>query len=184
MDRYAVCGYVEAAGTRKDIVVSVGEVGVSKTPGLRVNALPSARSRPIRIGCSAGLGTGSAECCVFSSTLSPTRPRDLDSQAKRMRPTEPLSDGGQSSGRSGPSCATHGRVFGILGSAPLRGYRRRSAGGSAPACARLPASEGRQSSGAFFGLQGWPPRPATTRPRHMRRSRGAGPRRECPSDVL
>ena len=67
MDRYAVCGYVEAAGTSKDIVVSVDEVGVSKTPGLRVNAPPSARSRPIRIGCSAGLGTGSAECCVFSS---------------------------------------------------------------------------------------------------------------------
>ena len=49
MDRYAVCGYVEAAGTSKDIVVSVDEVGVSKTPGLRVNAPPSARSRPIRI---------------------------------------------------------------------------------------------------------------------------------------
>ena len=66
-DGYAVCGYAEAAGTSKDIVVSVDEVGVSKTPGLRVNAPPSARSRPIRIGCSAGLGTGSAECCVFSS---------------------------------------------------------------------------------------------------------------------
>ena len=66
-DRYAVCGYAEAATTIKNIVVSVDEVGVSKTPGLRVNAPPSARSRPIRIGCSAGLGTGSAECCVFSS---------------------------------------------------------------------------------------------------------------------
>ena len=64
MDRYAVCGYVEAAGTSKDIVVSVGEVGVSKTPGLRVNAPPSARSRPIRIGCSGGLGTGFVPCGV------------------------------------------------------------------------------------------------------------------------
>ena len=35
-DGYAVCGYAEAAGTRKHIVVSVDEVGVSKTPGLRV----------------------------------------------------------------------------------------------------------------------------------------------------
>ena len=59
-DRYAVCGYAEAATTIKDIVVSVDEVGVSKTPGLRVNAPPSARSRPIRIGCSAGLGTRGA----------------------------------------------------------------------------------------------------------------------------
>ena len=66
-DGYAVCGYAEAAVTSKDIVVSMDGVGVSKTPGLRVNAPPSARSRPIRIGCSAGLGTGSAECCVFSS---------------------------------------------------------------------------------------------------------------------
>ncbi len=39
-----------------------------------------------------------------------------------------------------------------MGSAPIRRCRRRNAGGSAPACARLPASEGRQSSGAFFGL--------------------------------
>ena len=31
-DRYAVCGYAEAATTIKDIVVSVDEVGVSKTP--------------------------------------------------------------------------------------------------------------------------------------------------------
>ena len=43
-DGYAVCGYAEAAGTRKHIVVSVDEVGVSKTPGLRVNAPPSARA--------------------------------------------------------------------------------------------------------------------------------------------
>ena len=42
-DGYAVCGYAEAAGTSKDIVVSVDEVGVSKTPGLRVNAPPSAQ---------------------------------------------------------------------------------------------------------------------------------------------
>ena len=41
-DGYAVCGYVEAAATSKDIVVSVDDVGVSKTPGLRVNAPPSA----------------------------------------------------------------------------------------------------------------------------------------------
>ena len=43
-DRYAVCGYAEAATTIKDIVVSVDEVGVSKTPGLRVNAPPSAQA--------------------------------------------------------------------------------------------------------------------------------------------
>ena len=41
-DGYAVCGYAEAAATIKDIVVSVDDVGVSKTPGLRVNAPPSA----------------------------------------------------------------------------------------------------------------------------------------------
>ena len=41
-DGYAVCGYAEAAATSKDIVVSVDDVGVSKTPGLRVNAPPSA----------------------------------------------------------------------------------------------------------------------------------------------
>ena len=41
-DGYAVCGYAEAAATIKDIVVSVDGVGVSKTPGLRVNAPPSA----------------------------------------------------------------------------------------------------------------------------------------------
>ena len=35
-DGYAVCGYAEAAATSKDIVVSVDDVGVSKTPGLRV----------------------------------------------------------------------------------------------------------------------------------------------------
>ena len=40
-DGYAVCGYAEAAATSKDIVVSMDEVGVSKTPGLRVNAPPS-----------------------------------------------------------------------------------------------------------------------------------------------
>ena len=40
-DGYAVCGYAEAAATSKDIVVSVDDVGVSKTPGLRVNAPPS-----------------------------------------------------------------------------------------------------------------------------------------------
>ena len=41
-DGYAVCGYAEVAATSKDIVVSVDDVGVSKTPGLRVNAPPSA----------------------------------------------------------------------------------------------------------------------------------------------
>ena len=41
-DGYAVCGYAEAAATSKDIVVSVDDMGVSKTPGLRVNAPPSA----------------------------------------------------------------------------------------------------------------------------------------------
>ena len=35
-DGYAVCGYAEAAVTSKDIVVSVDDVGVSNTPGLRV----------------------------------------------------------------------------------------------------------------------------------------------------
>ena len=40
-DGYAVCGYAEAAATSKDIVVSLDEVGVSKTPCLRVNAPPS-----------------------------------------------------------------------------------------------------------------------------------------------
>ena len=44
-DGYAVCGYAEAAATSKDIVVSVDDVGVSKTPGLRVNAPPSADRR-------------------------------------------------------------------------------------------------------------------------------------------
>ena len=63
-DGYAVCGYAEAAATIKDIVVSVDDVGVSKTPGLRVNAPPSARSRPIRIGCSGGLGTGFVPCGI------------------------------------------------------------------------------------------------------------------------
>ena len=43
-DGYAVCGYAEAAATIKDIVVSMDNVGVSKTPGLRVNAPPSARA--------------------------------------------------------------------------------------------------------------------------------------------
>ena len=43
-DGYAVCGYAEAAATSKDIVVSMDDVGVSKTPGLRVNAPPSARA--------------------------------------------------------------------------------------------------------------------------------------------
>eukprot|EP01045_Picozoa_sp_COSAG04_P021945 COSAG04_NODE_2412_length_4181_cov_3.810877_2_plen_140_part_00 len=49
-DGYAVCGYAEAAATSKDIVVSVDDMGVSKTPGLRVNAPPSADH------CSAGRG--------------------------------------------------------------------------------------------------------------------------------
>ena len=34
--------YAEQAATNKDIVVSVDDMGVSKTPGLRVNAPPSA----------------------------------------------------------------------------------------------------------------------------------------------
>ena len=41
-DGYAVCGYAEAAAASKDIVVSLDDVGVSKTPGLRVNTPPSA----------------------------------------------------------------------------------------------------------------------------------------------
>ena len=49
-DGYAVCGYAEAAATNKDIVVSVDDMGVSKTPGLRVNAPPSADR------CNAGRG--------------------------------------------------------------------------------------------------------------------------------
>ncbi len=40
-DGYAVCSYAGAAATSKDIVVSMDDVGVSKTPGLRVNAPPS-----------------------------------------------------------------------------------------------------------------------------------------------
>ena len=42
MDGYSVCGYAEAAATSKDVVVSVDDVGVSKTPCLRANASPSA----------------------------------------------------------------------------------------------------------------------------------------------
>ena len=41
-DGYAVCGYAEAAPTSNDIVFSVDEMAVTKTPGLRVNAPPSA----------------------------------------------------------------------------------------------------------------------------------------------
>ena len=59
-DRYAVCGYAEAAATSKDIVVSMDDVGVSKTPGLRVNAPPSADH------CSAG----SRRSCFSNRILS------------------------------------------------------------------------------------------------------------------
>ena len=59
-DGYAVCGYAEAAATVKDIVVSVDGVGVSKTPGLRVNAPPSADRR----------SAGSRRSCFSNRILS------------------------------------------------------------------------------------------------------------------
>ena len=59
-DGYAVCGYAEAAVTSKDIVVSVDDVGVSKTPGLRVNAPPSADRR----------SAGSRRSCFSNRILS------------------------------------------------------------------------------------------------------------------
>ena len=59
-DGYAVCGYAEAAATIKDIVVSVDDVGVSKTPGLRVNAPPSADRRSL----------GSRRSCFSNRILS------------------------------------------------------------------------------------------------------------------
>ena len=59
-DGYAVGGYAEAAATSKDIVVSMGDVGVSKTPGLRVNAPPSADRR----------SAGSRRSCFSNRILS------------------------------------------------------------------------------------------------------------------